>query len=101
MNEEKKIAEAIMDAIKMHEESYCRSIEESIGEYKLQMEECLIISCKKHELSPNLWALLNLAMHWINDIQLWCVDILADKTVGPCCDTPSKDLGLASPLNQG
>lgn len=92
MNEEKKIAQAILDAQKMREESY-------YGEYKRDMEECLIEACKKQGLSLNLWALLNLAMHWWNDIQLWAEDVLAGRNVldqmkildTPCCDSPSKE----------
>lgn len=111
MNEEKKIAQAILDAQKMREESYEQSLVDNsgIGHYKRDMEECLIESCKKHGLSLNLWALLNLAMHWCNDIQLWAEDILAGRNVGedtPCCDSPSKEkcdqcqeIGLANPLN--
>jgi len=83
MNKEKKIAQAIMDAIEMREGSYCIPIGDGsgIGTYKLQIEECLVASCKKNGLSENLWALLNLAMHWINDIQLWAEDILAGRNV--------------------
>ena len=124
MNDEKKIAQAILDAQKMREESYevkpgmenMGALTESIGEYKLEIEECLIKTCEEQGLSENLWALLNLAMHWWNDIQLWAEDILADRNVldqmrtldEPCCDSPSKDhceqcqeIGLADLKNQG
>lgn len=84
MNEEKKIARAILDAQEMRGESYQPAIDSEgndFGEYKLEIEECLIRTCKQKGLSPNLWALLNLAMHWWNDIQLWAEDVLADKNI--------------------
>jgi len=86
-NAEKKIAQAILDAQKMWEESYVvedkglRDIEgDSFGEYKLRIEECLIAT-KQQGLSENLWCLLSLAMHWWNDIQLWAEDVLAGKNI--------------------
>ena len=104
MNEEKKIAQAIIDAQKMRENSYS----EEKQEYNFLIEKCLIETCKQQNLSSNLWALLNLAMHWWNDIQLWAEDILADKNILEecekenakmkdeqkdiaCCDLPSKE----------
>jgi len=81
MNEEKKIAEAILDAQKMHEESYKRGNGKKIGRYTLDMTECLIATCKKHKLSENLWVVLDLAMHWFNDIQLWAEDVLAGRNI--------------------
>jgi len=81
MNEEKKIAQAILDAQKMHEESYHVVEGHDYSEYKLEIEDCLIATCKEQGLSENLWALLNLAMHWSNDIQLWAEDVLADKNL--------------------
>ena len=113
-NDEVKIAEAILDAQKTHEESYtCMedAYGEYKGEYKKDMESCLLEACKKNKLSSNLWALLNLAMHWYNDIQLWAEDILAGRDVSAnmnCpCDSASKEAceqcqetGIANPLNQ-
>lgn len=87
MNEEKKIAQAILDAQKIYEGSYVDGKGDdclqrfAYGEYKRDMESCLIESCKKHELSLNLWALLNLSMHWYNDIQLWAEDVLAGRNI--------------------
>ncbi len=81
MNEEKKIAGAILDAQKMREESYFTPNGEEIGTYKKDIEECLIETCKQQGLSPNLWALLDLANHWYNDIQQWAEAILADKNI--------------------
>jgi hypothetical protein len=77
MNEEKKIAQAILDAQKMREKSY----NEETGKYKRTQEECLIAACTCRELSPNLWCLLSLAMHWWGDVQLWAEDILAGRNI--------------------
>jgi len=106
MNEEKKIAQAITDAIKMHEESYHTVEGHTYGEYRLEIEDCLIEACKKHELSKNLWALLNLATHWFNDIQLWAEDALAGrnildmvKTRDAVDDSECKEVKNVSPFN--
>ena len=81
-NYEKRIAGAILDAQKMREESYdTTGSATDPGFYKLELEECLIHTCKQRGLSPNLWALLNLGMHWWNDIQLWAEDVLAGKNI--------------------
>lgn len=77
MNKEKKIAQAIMDAQKMSQESYCEKEERCL----IDIEDCLVATCKEQGLSPNLWALLGLAMHWWNDIQLWAEDSLAGKVL--------------------
>lgn len=84
MNDEKKIAKAILDAQKMREESYVPTWEKAdddglrtdYGEYTKDFETCLIEACKQQGLSANMWCLLNLAMHWPNDIQLWAEDVL-------------------------
>jgi len=81
---EKKIAMAIMDAQKMREESYSDKKEE----YTLSIDQCLIATCTKHELSPNMWALLMLAMHWWNDIQCWADDVMAGKNILDECRRP-------------
>lgn len=91
MNEEKKIAGAILDAQKMREESYVPDInmdgdDTGFGEYSKSIEECLIATCKQRGLSPNLWCLLNLAMHWWNDIQLWAEDVFAGKNILEECE---------------
>lgn len=86
MNEEKKIAAAIMDAQKMHEESYCKDSERCT----MSRENCLIETCKEQGLSLNMWALLSLAMHWWNDIQQWAEDVLADKNIIDEVITPEK-----------
>ena len=100
MNEEKKIAQAILDAQKMREESYVESpnklsIEAAdigiiipTGDYTKDIEECLIATCKEQGLSSNLWALLDLTIHqqsW-NDIQLWAEDVLAGKNILEGCE---------------
>jgi hypothetical protein len=81
MNDEKKIAQAILDAQKMREESYILDSNLSDGGYTKDIEECLIETCKKHGLSENMWCLLNLAMHWWNDIQLWAEDVLNGNNI--------------------
>lgn len=85
MNDEKQIAQAILDAHEMHEESYVPVIEEhtgtNLGFYKLEFEDCFVLTCKKNGLSSNLWALLSLANDWFNDIQLWAEDVLAGRDV--------------------
>ena len=82
MNEEKKIAQAILDAQKMREKSYNKET----GEYGRDMEECFIISCRCHGLSKNLWALLSLADYCWNVIQLWAEDVLAGKNILEECE---------------
>ena len=77
MNEEKKIAQAIMNAQAVREANY----DKASGEYIIGIEDCLIKACEEQGLSSNLWALLSLAMHWWNDIQLWAEDVLADRDV--------------------
>ncbi len=77
MNSEKEIAKAVVEAQKLREASYIAGT----GRYKLDMEECLMKTCKKNNCSTNLWFLLNLAIHWWNDIQLWAEDILSDKDI--------------------
>jgi hypothetical protein len=77
MNTEKEIAQAILLAQNLREASYS-SVD---GEYLRDMEECLMEACKKNNVSENMWVLLNLAMHWYNDIQLWAEDILNDRKV--------------------
>ena len=75
MNEEKKIAQAILDAHKMHEESYDETAE--LGEeYKSPYDFCFQLACEKLKLSPNLWEILILANHWYNDLAVWAEGIL-------------------------
>ena len=87
MNDEKKIAQAILDAQKYREESYVTEDgnknpeRNKFGEYQLSIEECLQVACENQGLSENLWCLLNLAMHWWNNIQLWAEDVLAGKNI--------------------
>jgi len=81
MNDPKQIAQAILDANKMHEESYRSEARNKVGRYTLELEECLTITCKKNDVSPDLWVPLALAMHWWNDLQLWAEDILAGRDI--------------------
>ena len=83
MNKEKKIAQAILDAQKMYEDSYV--IDKfwgggsgEISHYELEIEACFIATCKKHGLSSNLWRLLfvtdcNAMKHWAENIldKIW------------------------------
>jgi len=96
MNEEKQIAKALLEAKKLHEASYedLFPLSTECGEYKRGMEECVQEAFEKEGLSTNLWSLLNLAMHWWNDVELWCEDILADREIpkGPY-DEILKDKG--------
>jgi hypothetical protein len=91
MNDERKIAQALIEAHKLHEDSYVFGEEHSIGNYTRTMESCLIEVCKKQGLSKNLWSLLALAMQWRNDVQLWAEDVLDGKDMSSCCDFPSKE----------
>ena len=86
MNEERQIAQAIMDAQKMQQESFDGE------EYTKDITACLLETCTKHGLSPNMWALLNLAMHWWNDIQCWANDVMAGKNIlDECNQEPMSD----------
>ena len=84
MNEEKKIAQAIMDAQKMHQETY----DEDKGEHTFDIMQCLAITCTKHGLSTNMPVLLDLTMHWWNDIQVWADDVTAGKNILAECERP-------------
>jgi len=84
VNDEKKIAQAILDAQKMRDESY--DYHSGTEGYALDIEECLQVVCANHGLSENLWYLLDLAMHWWNDIQLWAEDVLAGKNILEECE---------------
>ena len=75
---EKQIAHTILDAQKMHEESYSDVPE--CG-YTRDWGTCFIDAAEKNKLSPNLWYLLNLANHWHNDTQQWAEDMLAGKQI--------------------
>ncbi len=77
MNDEKKIAQAILDAQKMHKESWVVNS----GYYRLDIGECLVKSCKQNNLSENLWQLLTFAFYWCNDIQDWAENVLAGTNV--------------------
>lgn len=90
MNDEKQIAKALLEAKKLHEASYTCA-DKPLGEYKRQIETCLIEACKKNGVSTNMWALLNLAIHWWNDAELWCEDILAERTVGWDMEIPKPE----------
>ncbi len=77
INTEKQIAQTIVDAMKEYEESY----EQENWSYKKDMMNCLIEAGKKNKISSNLFALLDLAMYWGNDILLWAEDILEGRNI--------------------
>lgn len=81
MNEEKKIAQAILDAQKMRKESYFVSAGSDFGEYRPDIAECLIKTCKEQGPTQNMWCLLDLAMHWWNNIQLWAETTLMGEEI--------------------
>ncbi len=95
MNEEKKIAKTILNAQKLHEESYVPApetpdtynddgslkIRTDFGSYSKDIETCLIEAGKEQGLSVNLWYLLSLAVHWMNDATAWAEDVLADRNI--------------------
>lgn len=83
---EKQIAQTVLTAQKMREASYS----EELRDYTLSIESCLIGAGKTHELSDNMWALLTLAIHWWNDIQIWANDVMAGKNILEELDTESK-----------
>ena len=91
MNTEKAIAQTVVDAQKMHEESYVNPAPTegfSVGEYSLDIETCLKTAGEKNGLSSNMWYLLSLACHWMNDIQLWAEDIIAGRNIEDEMDLP-------------
>lgn len=80
---EKQIAQAIVDAQKMHEESYVPNQVHGMecGEHSKEWSECFIEACKKNGLDTSMWYLLDLANHWFNDIDEWAKAILAGKDI--------------------
>lgn len=78
INNEKRIAQAFLDAQKMHEESYRLDSNLSNGGYTKDIEECFIATCKEQGLSSNLWRLFSIAncnafKHWAENIldEIW------------------------------
>lgn len=95
MNDEKKIAEAILKAQQLRNDSYNPDHAVTSEGYERSIEDCLMEACKLAGLSKNMWALLGLAMHWWNDIQLWAEDILAGRKVEDGCgNTGQKEPNL-------
>ena len=93
MNTEQEIALTLDEAWEMKEASYVKGINpHEIGEYKRSIEDCLIEAGKKNGLSDNMWALLNLAMHWPNDCQCWSEDVLAGKNILEDCEKHAKKI---------
>lgn len=100
INYEKQIAQTILDAHKLHEESYyvCFDDDSGTGDYKLDWEECFIEASKKNNLSDNIWSLLCLANHWSNDIQLWAEDVLANKNILEECNKENDNTEIKHPI---
>lgn len=67
MNEEKRIAHAIILAQDMHFQKKYKSI-----------IKCFEIACQKMILTPNLWKVLCFANHWNNDLRDWADTILRE-----------------------
>ena len=82
------IAETIMLAQKLHEESYEIPAGQDDGDFEglgfgghtRSQEDCWIEACKTKELPDDLWYVLHLANHWYNDLQGWAECILAGGT---------------------
>ena len=87
------IAETIMLAQKLHEESYVEPTDGNgdFGEYTRTQEDCWIEACKTKELPDDLWYVLHLANHWYNDLQAWAECILSGKTFTEEINVPVTD----------
>lgn len=77
----KKIAAAIQLAHKLHEQSYVADIAKGFGDYTVSWERCWQLACETHDLSNDLWFVLHLANHWLNDLGWWAEQILAGKSL--------------------
>lgn len=80
------IAETIMLAQKLYEESY-----DDFGEHTRSQEDCWIEACKTKELPDDLWYVLHLANHWCNSLQGWAECILEGRTFTEEISTPITD----------
>lgn len=76
MNEEKKIAQAILDAKQIYEDNYKWGNGERIGYYEKTFEECCKIACKNNEIDMNLAYTLSFACCNSPDIQLWAKNVM-------------------------
>ena len=82
----KIVAETIILAQKLHEESYVLScgnechLADKFGEYSRTQEDCWFEACKTKELPDDFWYVLHLANHWYNDLQIWAECILVGQT---------------------
>ena len=72
----KLIAQAIIDAQKMREDSYHKEDDETFGHYMCDYEYCFQEACEKNNLPPTLWHVLYLANHWHNDLRDWAQEQL-------------------------
>ena len=55
-----------------------------MGEYSKDIETCTLKAAKEQGLSINLWYLLSLAVHWMNDATAWAKDVLAGRNIYEC-----------------
>ncbi len=94
-NTEEAIALTLDKAFEMRAASYVKDSECDIdtpyGDYTRSMEDCLIEAGKKNGLTDNMWALLNLAVHWCNDCAEWSKDVLAGKNILEECEKDAED----------
>ena len=99
MNEEKKIAQAILDAQRYHKESFDPS---GFGEYKLEWDECFEVACENNGLSSNIGSLLSLTISRRYDVRRWAKDVLencaCDHASVDACDQ-CQETGIANPNN--
>ena len=77
----KKIAQALLDMVSIHEGSYVPGENDSIGEYSLNFEQSAILATKKNDLQGELWYLLWIMSTYGNDIQWWAGEILAGRDI--------------------
>lgn len=72
----KKIADAIIIAQKLHEDSWDFDAKnQNFAEYKRSREDCFIEACDIIGLEKDIWYVLSLANHWYNDLQAWAEQV--------------------------
>jgi len=86
----KAIAQAIKDAVLVHENSWDARKEA----YSKEMEECFKQEFGVHKLPDGLWYPFYLASHWINDVVDWADHIAAHGNLDGFFSTPSEEEDL-------
>ena len=75
----------ILDAAKIHEESWKEGIKPgegfTPGEYTIDLDDSVKTAVKNHGLDEELWYLISLAFHWWNDLIAWAEQVAAGKPV--------------------